>query len=440
MTPIAIAFMLSLDPVYAAGYRTISDAPPNFAANGANAYFLDWDNQNRIRQNGAIREIEIFLWRVPESLTAFFFEVWRQSGGQYGPLDRISREDILPRLRPGRNIIPLAGPDASEGDLLGFGYTASSDPGDFLTVIPGEQRGMFFSNSEPNSIGFRWSLQNTITNVYVPIRVKMDPPDAVFFGDSLTSGTPTHHSYITSEVAEDRTITLPWQTGHLLGIKYQNMGHPGDDTTALSNRITSDVFDLNPRWLFLQGGINDVLGSGGTNNFRANYSFMLAGAQARGINVVLSLIGPCTKASNEQMLQVDSLNAWLRSESANFKNVRVVDTQQALGCVRDGTGKAWNIKPEFDGGDRLHLSPAGYAAWAQTVAGEAARPCLRADPAGIEISGIPGLTYQIEAADADFDWHPLVEITLTKPSETWIDQEAVEQTSRFYRAILMPME
>jgi hypothetical protein len=60
---------------------------------------------------------------------------------------------------------------------------------------------------------------------------------------------------------------------------------------------------------------------------------------------------------------------------------------------------------------------------------------------GITVTGEVGKTYTIEAApslDQTNDWTALTHITLTAPSQLWLDPESPTQPMRVYRAVLVP--
>jgi lysophospholipase L1-like esterase len=140
-------------------------------------------------------------------------------------------------------------------------------------------------------------------------------------------------------------------------------------------RLDRDVLaQPGARWLLVFAGINDL---GGRVNARkegrdyasaadilAAYQQIVARAHSRGLRVIGATITPYAGADFYWTADGESdrqaINQWIRT-SGSFD--AVVDFDAA---VRDAQNPA-RLAPEFDCGDHLHLSPAGYARLAETV-------------------------------------------------------------------------
>jgi len=80
-----------------------------------------------------------------------------------------------------------------------------------------------------------------------------------FIGDSITDCSRTEKNYAPLGNGYARDIHFLLQTGYPeLQLKIINMGISGDRVTSLKSRWKTDVLDLNPDWLFIYIGVNDV--------------------------------------------------------------------------------------------------------------------------------------------------------------------------------------
>jgi lysophospholipase L1-like esterase len=115
-------------------------------------------------------------------------------------------------------------------------------------------------------------------------------------------------------------------------------------------------------------GINDI-GAAGANpspsvaDLIAGHRQMIARAHARGIKVIGATLTPFEGAAYwtpEGEAKRQALNAWIR-DSKEYDDVLDFDA-----VVRD-SAKPNKSKLEFDSGDHLHPSPAGYEAMANSI-------------------------------------------------------------------------
>lgn len=115
-------------------------------------------------------------------------------------------------------------------------------------------------------------------------------------------------------------------------------------------------------------GINDI-GAAGANpspsvaDLIAGHRQMIARANARGIKVIGATLTPFEGAAYwtpEGEAKRQALNAWIR-DSKEYDDVLDFDA-----VLRDSATPT-KSKPEFDSGDHLHPSPAGYEAMANSI-------------------------------------------------------------------------
>ncbi len=345
------------------GYSTIVTTAADVGSlSTSEAHYISRFNKSRIRQNGSVNQIEIYFASKPAELTAFYFEVWRINGTNY---DLVSSQNILSLVTGGTtNTITLPTPvTAQEGDYVGFGWTSSASPGNFLTSIAGGTGASYnIVNASYTTTNYNWTAQ-TGTTAYVPIKVYMaSAPNIVFIGDSLISGQNGNYSLIDGTFsAYDPTVSIPYKVGTALGLTYQNMGVGGSQTSGIASRITTDAVNLSPRIVVINGGYNDV--RLGTSNATAlsNWKTSLDAIVAAGITPVVLSIWPNNNRSDAEMRLIDSLNDDLRKLTSNYRAAIWVNASHYIGIFRTGAdaGNLWNIPASYTS-DGTHLTDAGY--------------------------------------------------------------------------------
>jgi len=207
------------------------------------------------------------------------------------------------------------------------------------------------------------------------------PADAsaiVAFGDSITDGarsTPDADHSWPSRLA--RRLAANRETAHIAVL---NQGIGGNrvlrDNTGVNALARFDEDVLSPagvKWLIVLEGINDI-GQGARANalpenavtaaeLIAAHRQMIERAHLRGIKVMGATLTPYGGAgySSEKGESIrDAVNTWIRTSGAFDA---VVDFEAA---TRDPKNPK-QFRPEFDSGDHLHPSDAGYQAMADAI-------------------------------------------------------------------------
>ncbi len=171
-----------------------------------------------------------------------------------------------------------------------------------------------------------------------------------FLGDSLTYGWSTEGSEAWNE-----------QFGPLGA---ENLGVPGDLTDDVLERIEAGELDAaRPDTIVLCVGTND-LGSGrsperAARGVEACVRALLA--RYAGARVVVLALLPRGDGGARGYGQLADVNARLE-RLAGLARVRFFDCGSAF---VDAAGR---VRPELYDMDLLHLAPAGYAAWARSLA------------------------------------------------------------------------
>jgi len=359
------------DTVLAGGYRAIpTTSTPNLGSDAVNArYFLNRQQDTRIRQTGVLTQVQMYLDAIPPALTAFYIQIWRRNPD--GTYNRISSEDVLPSLADGMNTITLATPVAVvEGDFVGYGYTGDS-PADFFMQTLSGTSALRYTNTEPRETGYAWDSQLKL-NAFYQIRTYVSPgPLVVCIGDSIMMGAPAHTSYCVDAAMESAPhTTIPYFLGMRLNAAYQNMGIGSETTTLIAARFAADVVALKPKIAIIEGGVNDIAGGTITQaTYLANWATMLDACAAADIIPVCLAILPWTNGTDEQLRTRDTWNAALRDLVLRYGGAVWVDASPYVGQYRTGgdDNNLWDIQTAYNA-DGVHYNTAGHAQIARAIA------------------------------------------------------------------------
>lgn len=135
-----------------------------------------------------------------------------------------------------------------------------------------------------------------------------------------------------------------------------NRGIPGDVTHGMLARLGS-VLQLQPKLVFLEAGINDILSGYPLEKTKQNYQALIDALLKNGIQPVVSLTF-YTRYVPEENRRVDELNQFLAAYCGQHQ-VPVID----LGSAFNENGR---LRKHITH-DGVHLSPDGYRLWAAEV-------------------------------------------------------------------------
>jgi|GEM_PF-1368372 len=354
---------------------TISTGVANVGATDVEAHYLSAAHRSRIRQDGNLTQVKMYFASKPASLTAFYIEVWRENGSNF---DRISQENILSKISGGStNTVALDLVDVKEGDYIGYGWTASSDPGNFLTSVDSTAAGGSYKTvSVPTGMGYNWSGQ-IASNSYVPILSYMPAPMMVFLGDSIMAGYGDNQTFNNPSKVTNPKSNIPWYVHQSLGSSYtyQNVAYAGKESTGAVTNFNTDVIGLKPKIIVLEGYVNDLTTKTQAQMI-ANYTTMLDSATGNGIIPVVMAILPWSNGSNAQMLDRDSRNIALRALVQSYPTAIWVDGGSYVGEYRPTgpSGNLWDISHSYQYlGDGIHFSNEGHRMIAQAITDSIAR-------------------------------------------------------------------
>jgi lysophospholipase L1-like esterase len=169
----------------------------------------------------------------------------------------------------------------------------------------------------------------------------------VCMGDSVTFGYPsggaTSYPYVLQQCLPTYTVT--------------NKGINGDRTDQMLARFQTDVLAVNPKYVIIWGGENDIA----QNKVEAdiswvttNLSAMYSAARTAGIKVIAITIIPMkgwVGYTELRTQRIKEINAWIKSQPVDY----VIDIYTLLD---NGTGAMWS---QYRSADYAHLNNLGYA-------------------------------------------------------------------------------
>src|SRR5690606_9910939 len=130
----------------------------------------------------------------------------------------------------------------------------------------------FTTGVVPGSVDYNWTGQSLLAGVVMPIELYMTAPQAVFIGDSIIAGHPAHYTFLEPDAITNINSTIPKQFSDLTGYTYQNMGIGSENTTNISSRFTTDVLNLKPKVVVIEGGVNDIAQNVSKPTFITNWT------------------------------------------------------------------------------------------------------------------------------------------------------------------------
>jgi len=380
-------FSANDDIVEAGGYGDIPTTAANFGGGATERHYLNYNNLSRIRQNGTVDHFQMYVAEKPAELTAFYIEIWRRKYASNNLWDRICQEDVLSQMEAGQTVdITLSSDcEVQEGDFVGYGYTASSDPGNFLTSTNSvySTYSTFYQNSAPTTSDFDWTAATSLQVPYVLIKTYMQAPVFVTIGDSIMAGYPNGVSgtgdycdnailYMPSFKPFHPPYGIPYNVlGDNLDYSYQNMGISGDTiNSGIMNRLTEDVVNLKPKFAIIQGGINDVNTDSTATTLITNFTNILSELDSVGIiPVVLKILPSSFAASTDERMaewQIvnDALPALVSSYGGVFVNASTIfESERASGPE----GNLWDNLNSTYTSDNIHYTVAGYEIIGQAI-------------------------------------------------------------------------
>ena len=342
--------------------------------------FITTGQLTRIRQSGLISYVRLTT-NTPSKIGKLWIKIWRLNS--YGKYDLVSTSDnIQPFLQSGSFTYPLPTPIvANEGDFIGyrletndlaFNYQVPSRVENYITTS-------YITNSTPTSslmtipsTNFDWNDAPKTNGTSWPIWVFMSSPIWVSIGDSIIAGHPGNYDFADSGMGPESTgSTIIANLCNLIGnqITYQNMGRGSETTTPISARFSRDVVALNPRFVLMNGGVNDIAADVTQSVFINNWISNLNLCVSSNIKPIVLSILPWTDGTTNQMQTRDIWNKALTALTSSYPNAVIIDASSYVGQFRAGgdPDNLWDINPLYAAGDGIHFNAAGYSKIARAI-------------------------------------------------------------------------
>ena len=181
-------------------------------------------------------------------------------------------------------------------------------------------------------------------------------------GDSLTAGSPGFTGYGTWS-GNQKSQYEYWLEQKIEGncpdleVVIGNFGVGGNTVWQMLYRFKRDVFRLMPdvTHVLIFAGINDILGHGAlATDVIADLDELYDFIESKGVKVIPMDVGPAS-TSKLYLQRIATVNDWIKNWAQKHDRI-FISTHDFL--ADDGK---W-IKPEYDIGDGVHFSVAGYKA------------------------------------------------------------------------------
>ncbi|MCD4846286.1 MAG: PGF-pre-PGF domain-containing protein [Methanosarcinales archaeon] len=340
-----------------------SDIEQSDTANwgGLDREFIQAGHNDRIRQTGTINQIRFDVANA-SNLREFYFTVWRKSGDEYERIgitdnlvnnissDDINKIDLFP---------PIEG--VHEGDFYGYRINATGDAL-YIDQNNRDHRTYYVDGGAKPIKDFQWEIQTPEDYIFV-IEPYMENTHMVFIGDSIISGNLEHCSFIVTEDITNIPTTIEHHWSTKVGKTYQNMGIGGQITSQINERFESDVIDLSPNYVLIEGGINDVNRGISSTNIIKNWESMIQKSHNNSIIPVIMLILP-SQTTQTRLDKITNINNQLIEIAWNYPSSIVVDARDYVG--HETYSDCWVIDESVTD-DGLHFNSAGHEKIAQAI-------------------------------------------------------------------------
>lgn len=200
----------------------------------------------------------------------------------------------------------------------------------------------------------------------------------------------------------------------------------------ISDRFPADIPPLAPRYVGIEGGLNDLVQNIPFQTFSNSFALMLSCATSNRIAPFVIAITPWSNGTDVQMIKRDQWNIELK-RLAHRRGAVFVNIEKAVGKHRPSgpEGNLWDIAPEFSI-DGVHLNSSGNRLFAIEICDQYRAQAGAFDSSSnfILFRGESGRSYQIEGSANLVDWEVISSIVMQG------DAARFPASHNFFRAIL----
>jgi len=332
----------------------------------------------RVRQTGNINYYLVQLVST-QAVTGVSLRVWRKDGSTY---DLVSESAAEADVVVGINQIVLDTPiTATVGDYLGIRVTYSAAAASIYNTVPAKRvtevdtETVFtysVSNTNPGT-NYDWEAQTSTSNFAPSFVAYMNPPDVVFFGDSITSGRFESYSFVDpTALGYCATCTYAQAVATDQGLSFQNIALSGRTTSDLIAAYHDYVAPIQPKYVSLLAGVNDVNTDVSTNTVVANLTTLLDLIVDGGqIPVLIGILpeAPWT-ADATYWRAIDAVNAAIEPivEGAPYNGYYIDISSMGKFYETGDPGNLWQLRDGYASStDPVHLSTLGQMALADII-------------------------------------------------------------------------
>lgn len=315
------------------------------------------NHTSAIRQDGVIKYYE-FDCIDKSKLSSYKINVWRKNGSTYTLINQT--DNLKPLLVDGLNNISVSIP-VDEGDFIGESIIGAGTSG--FAFYAGSVGSCKYSYGydpiiDGTNSTYAWDSYSNLAVTHV-ILAKIQSPDMVFIGDSICAGHPGHYSYLETTSTTNIPSSYEYWFRNVGNVSYQNMGIGGQTTTQIATRFANDVIASHPKYVVIEGGVNDVSQNTTNETILGNYETMLDACDEADIKPVIVLILPWHNSAVEKKKQIDYLNEQLIIKASEH-NCCYIDVRDTIGHYDADLG-TWDVDTVYNA-DGVHFTAAGYEA------------------------------------------------------------------------------
>lgn len=328
----------------------------------------------RIKFTGTMNLFNMSINNIPANLTEFHFQVWEREDWDVEEVTLRHDVDVIDKIlaksAPAQNFYEFDTPLAVEfGDYIAFRIVSNGTIADFLPSRTGILGIEEITGAPTTTTDLDWRSEGTAISNRLSINAYTtgNAPALISIGDSLSEGNPGWQSF-EFDVGENDVILSNWigTVGNSLGVNFANFGKGGDTVEDVIDDELDDAMAKNPHTIILFVGVNDANSSVTKASFESDLASLLQTLETAGINAMVIGQSPASTLSNSVMALYDTYDF---EGVATNNGATYIDIRPTVGEFRSGgaAGNLWDIKSEYDSGDGLHYSSAGYQAIAGVV-------------------------------------------------------------------------